>query len=384
MCGGYCESVSKVEPGTSYAIRLMSGEARGPVAVILRAGLSALSLLYLVILFVWMLPYRLGIRKRRRLPCRVISIGNMTFGGTGKTPTVRAIATDLMARGVKPVILSRGHGGRSKGGAVVVSDGKKRLVSAEECGDEPAMLADLLPGVPLVIGKNRFESGKLALLSFNPDVLILDDGLQYYQLYRQVDVVLINAAEPFGYGRVMPRGALREPISGLKRAGVVVITNSDRVSQAQLESIGNRIAKIAPGKLVVEASHRPVGLRTLAGESLGLEWLNGKPVATACSIGAPGLFSDSVARLGAEVVRTFDFPDHHLWQPEEIRSIAEESASAGAEVIVTTEKDAVKMPEAELPVPILAVDIKMDFQHPDLVGALLEMVSDVEQKRQAV
>lgn len=387
MRGGGCRAVRKVEsgsvtgkPGVDYAVRVISGEARGPLAGVLRVGLSALSLLYRGILVLWLFPYRLGIRKRRRLPCRVISVGNITFGGTGKTPTVRTIAAEMVARGLRPVILSRGHGGGSNSRAAVVSDGNKRLMQAAECGDEPAMLADLLPGVPVVIGKNRWESGQIAIQRFKPDIILLDDGLQYWQLDRQADVVLVNAVEPFGYGHVMPRGALREPASGLRRASVVLITNSDKVSSAQLDDVRNRIAGIAPGKLIVEASHCPVGLRTLAGESLGLDWLSGRPVSTVCSIGTPGLFRDSVAALGANVVRDFSFPDHHLWRSEEIGAIAGEAADAGAEALVTTEKDAVKLPAGELKLPILAVDIKVEFRHRDLVGALLDMVNDVEPK----
>ncbi|MDO8585838.1 MAG: tetraacyldisaccharide 4'-kinase [Armatimonadota bacterium] len=366
--------MSKVEskPAASYALSLISGEARGPVAAALRAALALLAVLYRIGLAAFLLPYRLGIRKRRRLPRPVISIGNMTFGGTGKTPAVRTIAAGLQARGLRPVILSRGHGGRRHGSPTIVSDGAKRRLSAAESGDEPAMLADLLPGVPVVVGKNRWRSGQLAIREFDPDVILLDDALQYWQLHRDVDVVLINAVEPFGYGRLMPRGALREPLAGLKRADVVVITNSDRATSDGLAGIKRRIAGIAPDSLIVEAVHKPVGLRFVSGETVGIDWLRGRQVCSACSIGAPGLFANSLAAMGAEVVLEFNFPDHHLWSGDEIETIAVRAAEVGAEAILTTEKDAVKLPAGELRLPVLAVDVMMDFGEADVISAVME------------
>ena len=268
MRGGDCRAVPKLGPeqttgAPGYALSVMSGEASGPAASALRAALAVMALVYRIGLAAFLAPYRLGLRKRRRLARPVISVGNMTFGGAGKTPTVRTIAAELQARGLKPVILSRGHGGKRNKRATIVSDGAERRLSAAECGDEPAMLADLLPGAPVIIGKNRSESGQLAIEQFDPDVILLDDGLQYWQLHRDVDVVLINAVEPFGYGRLMPRGALREPPAGLKRAQVIVVTNSDRVSPERLADVRRQIAALAPDSLIVEAVHKPIGLRFL-------------------------------------------------------------------------------------------------------------------------
>ncbi|MDO8684355.1 MAG: tetraacyldisaccharide 4'-kinase [Armatimonadota bacterium] len=366
------------QPSTvNFALDVISGRAKGPGPCALRVGLSFLSCIYLVGLKLFLLPYRFGIRKRRRLPCPVISVGNITFGGTGKTPTVRTIAAELAACGLHPALLSRGHGGTESGGAAIVSDGETRLLSAEQCGDEPAMLADLLPGVPVIIGKNRYKTGKSAIEQFDPGVILLDDGLQYWQLHRDLDIVLINAVEPFGYGRLMPRGALREPLSGLRRAGVIVITNSDKVSAESLTETKARISWHAPKSLVIEAIHRPFSLRDVGGEKLSLDWLRGRRVCVMCSIGVPGLFAESITSLGAEVVYRVDFPDHHLWKSREIEQIAEKALAAGAEVLVTTEKDMVKLPEVETRLPIMALDIIVEFRQPGLMDILLGVVDNV-------
>ena len=380
MRGGDCGPMSKVDaaaplasPGLDYALRLISGEATGSVAAVLRCGLSLLSGVYAVGLAAFLLPYRVGIRRRKRLPCPVISIGNITFGGAGKTPTVRTIARELQQRGLGVVILSRGHGGSARG-ATVVSDGRERLLAPEVCGDEPAMLADLLPGIPVIVGRNRYESGMLAVNTFGPDIILLDDGMQYWQLHRDLDVVLINAVQPFGYGRLMPRGALREPVSGLRRAGAVLITNSDRVSQDCLDALRERIMDLAPSALVVDAEHKAVDLRSLGGGRRGIDWLRGRKVATLSSIGTPGLFTQSVAELGGEVVHSFEFPDHHMWRAEEIDAICSRSLELGAEALVTTEKDAVKIGMVELDLPMLALDILVDFKREGFVGSLVDMV----------
>jgi len=367
--------------GAGYCLRLISGEAGGPAAAALRAGLSVLSVVYGAGLAMFLLPYKLGIRKRKRLDRPVISIGNITFGGTGKTPTVRTIAAKLLARGARPVILSRGYGGSLGGRTAIVSDGSSRMLSAEECGDEPAMLADLLPGVPVVIGKNRRKSGRLAIDKFDPDVILLDDGLQYWQMHRDMDIVLINAVEPFGYGRLMPRGMLREPVAGLRRAAAVLITNSDRVAPERLSELKDRVAGIAPSATLVECRARPGDLRGLDGRKLGTDWLRGRRVCAFCSIGSPALFAETLTGLGADVALEFGYPDHHRWKPEEIQRIAAAAVDAGAEAIVTTEKDAVKLPRGKTPVPVVVSDVTIEFEPRSFVDAALDTVGKVEAKR---
>lgn len=347
----------------NLAFDAITGRANGLVPFLLRFVLLLLSLVYVVGLKIFMLPYRLGIRKHKRLPCPVISVGNLTFGGTGKTPTVRVIASQLLARGLRPVILSRGHGGKSNRSATVASDGNERRMSVDECGDEPAMLADLLPGVPVVIGKNRYESGMLAIGAFNPGVIVLDDGMQYWQLHRDLDIALLNAVEPFGCGGVMPRGTLREPASGLRRAGIVVITNADQVTPERLAQVKDRVAALAQGAPIVEARHRPSGFRFLDGEKTELDWLRGRRVCAMSSIGAPDIFKSSIINLGAEIVGEFDFPDHHLWEFGELTAIGAETRRIGAEALVTTEKDAVKIPNGDFGIPIAVVDVTLEFRN---------------------
>jgi tetraacyldisaccharide 4'-kinase len=200
----------------SYLEKLILGENRGPISWLIRALLWPLSLVYRIGLRAYLSIYGIGLRKRCRLKAPVISVGNLTFGGTGKTPAVQTLCRMLAEQGKRVVVLSRGHGGSARG-VIVVSDGERMLSDSSEAGDEPVMLARMLPGVPVIVGKDRRDSGRLACERFGPDVIVLDDGLQYWQLHRDLDIVVLDARKPWGSGFVMPMGDLREPASGLRR-----------------------------------------------------------------------------------------------------------------------------------------------------------------------
>lgn len=339
-----------------YLERVVLGEERGPLSWLLRALLWPLSLAYRVGLGAYLGVYALGIRKRHRLPVPVISVGNLTFGGTGKTPAVQTICRMLREQGRSVVILSRGHGGSGKGPRIV-SDGTTVLRDARECGDEPVLLARTLPGVPVVVGKDRGESGRVACREFRPDVIVLDDGLQYWQLHRDLDVVVLNAARPFGSGSVMPMGDLREARSGLRRAGVIIANDSGDGANAEL---GYKLGRLAPGALVLRATRVPASLSTGSGEPIGMEWLRGRRVVAFCGIGQPEGFRSTLLSLGAVLVDFVEFPDHHQFRREELDSLA--ARRGVAEAFVTTEKDRARLGSDMLVDDLYVLGIRLEIE----------------------
>ncbi|MBC8135678.1 MAG: tetraacyldisaccharide 4'-kinase, partial [Fibrella sp.] len=214
---------------------VLHGGDSGVGAVLLRAVLTPLAWLHQFGLEAYLTPFRLGLRKRYRLPVPVVSIGNLSSGGTGKTPATAFVAGCLREAGKRVVILSRGHGGLAERGKdpVIVSEGDGKHLSPVVAGDEPVLLAGLLPDVPIIVCRDRRKSGQLAVERFAPEVILLDDGLQYWQLHRDLDIVLLDARRPFDNGFVLPRGLLREPPSHLSRAGLVILTRADRVTDRQ-------------------------------------------------------------------------------------------------------------------------------------------------------
>lgn len=340
----------------------MLGENRGVISWLLRALLWPLSLLYRVGLWAFLEVYRLGVRKRCHLEAPVISVGNLTFGGTGKTPAVQAICRGLTEQGKRVVVLSRGHGGCARD-VLVVSDGERMLADSGEAGDEPVLLARTLPGVAVVVGRDRRESGRLACERFAPDVIVLDDGMQYWQLHRDLDIVVIDARKPFGSGFVMPMGDLREPASGLKRAGVILLTNSRSVVGADRTALENRLAKLAPGAVAFRCSHMPLCLRNAGtGEPVGLQWARRRTILAFCGIGKPLAFLDMLDGLGAVVARSIVFPDHYRLSEADIRRIIDEASACGAEAIVTTEKDIARLGDSVSIPNLHALVIRLEIE----------------------
>jgi tetraacyldisaccharide 4'-kinase len=251
------------------------------------------------------------------------------------------VAGHLRDAGRRVVVLSRGHGGSGEAGSAprVVSDGERIRLTPEEAGDEPVLLANLLPGVPVVIGRDRRQSGRLAVEQFAPDVLVLDDALQYWQLHRDLDIVLLDARRPFDNGHVLPRGLLREPPSHLARAGIVVLTRADRVPSGELAVTMERIRRLAPQVDLFTATHAPLGwVRASDDALLPPDTLAGKQVLAFSGIADGDAFARTVSGLGVHVAARHDFGDHHIYGPDEV-----ERLGRGSEVAVTTEKDLVKV-----------------------------------------
>ena len=294
----------------TYLLAVAHGKP-GIAPSLLRGVTSALAPVYCAGLKTYLLPYTLGIRKRQKLACPVICIGNLTTGGTGKTPMTQAVCKRLQATGKRVVILSRGYGGENEYGCAVVADEARVLLTARQAGDEAFLLASTLPGIPVVVGKERRVTGELAVQKFAPDVIVLDDGMQFWQLHRDLDIVLLNAAAPFDNGWTFPRGLLREPPSHLRRAGMLVLTNVGQVTADSLNATRRQLQRIAPGKPVFTADLSPVALRKLVDNApVPLEWLRNRRIAAMSALGNPESFEATLRNLGAEIIAQFRFRDH--------------------------------------------------------------------------
>ena len=330
---------------------------------LLRGVTLALVPVYVVGLKAYLVLFDSGIRKRGKLAVPVVSIGNLTTGGTGKTPMAQTLTRLLVSQGLKVALLSRGYGGKNEYGCAIVSDGKKTLLNSEEAGDEAHLLAKTLKGTPVLVGKDRRVSGKIAVEEFAPDVILLDDGMQVYPLERDLDIVLINAADPFDNGYPFPRGLLREPVSHLKRADIILLTNVRHAGAKATGEIQRRAQLLAPDTPIFTADLVPTGLKNLVKpERFGIEWLDGRRVASLCAVGNPASFESLIGELGGVLASRFRFRDHQTMTMQELETVFREACASGAEAVIITEKDAVKMPPLKSPIPIylLLVEMKVD------------------------
>ena len=340
----------------------------GPVASALRGFLGGCAGLYGLGLEAYLAGERLGLRRRARLPVPIISVGNLSVGGTGKTPMTQFLCRRLQAEGKRVAVLSRGHGGEGHSVRLVSGTDGGALLSAGQAGDEPHLLARTLPNVPVFVGKDRRLSGREALRRFDLDALILDDGFQFWQLDRDLDIVLLDARRPFDNGFALPRGLLREPKQHLRRAGPVVATRVGSLGPEDREALAAQVHALAPDAPLFFADHRAAGLvpaDDLLAPMRPASDLHDRRVFAVSAIAQPLSFIGTLEReVGAEIAGHLFWADHHKISPDDARAALGAAARAGAEAIVMTEKDAVKWPPAahsdERPIYALRVDMALE------------------------
>ena len=327
---------------------------------LLLSPLYLLSLIYRFLVQSRQTLYSRGILQSVALPCRVISIGNITIGGTGKTPTAIYLAQVFQARGMKTVVLSRGYKGTSSEKAAVVSDGKRTLLDVREAGDEPFLLAKTLTGIPVIIGKNRVISGQRAIEEFSPEIVILDDGFQHLQLKRDVDIVLIDLHYGFGNGHLLPRGMLREPLSSMKRANIFLLTK--RIGARDDQAVEEKIISLTAGVPTFFTHYEINGLTTLRGDKqTDLRALQGKKVLALSGIGNPHYFSYLLRLNGLSVTEEVILPDHHYYTLQDVSMLS--AHLNRVDCIVTTAKDSSKMDrEMFKELPILTLEVMLKIQ----------------------
>ncbi len=327
---------------------LISGKTRGVAAACLRGGLSLLALPYGLGVAVRKWMFECGLKKVFRVDAAVVSLGNLTTGGTGKTPFAAFLARWFTEQGVRVCFVSRGYGAQDGSG-----------------NDEALVLAQLCPDVPHRQQPDRVAASGRVIDDHGAELIILDDGFQHRRLHRDLDIVLIDALNPWGFGRLLPRGLLREPLRALRRADLIVITRADQATSEQLESIRDTTRRFV-NQSPVEVSFPPTRLINAAGETAEISSLSGRPVAAFCGIGNPQGFRESLHELGLTVAAFREFPDHHAYRAAELASLGEWAAGHDAAAVLLTQKDLVKIPSNELgSVPLWAVEIGCRIEQGD-------------------
>lgn len=303
--------------------------------------LSALALVYGAAIRARQALYMLHVFNRREIACPVISVGNITLGGTGKTPAVIQIAGLLLKKGKRSVVVSRGYGRKNESETLVVSDGGSVLVDPQTGGDEPVLIGSKLPGVPVVVGGKRYEAALEALHRFKPNVVILDDGFQHIQLKRTLDIVLVDATDPFGSGKLFPAGILREPLASLKRAHAVLITKAERA--ADRERLNEIIRTKTPGRIFTSRLVPVDVVDCCSGVVRPLSSLRGARVLALSGIARPTSFTRLLTTLGADIAAESIYADHYEFTKADLDEAYKKAADEKADMIITTEKDAVRL-----------------------------------------
>jgi len=363
------------EKTEQYVVEIIDGRCRSRRDMVARAALFVLSQVYAALVQLRHALYQERLVRQRMLGCLVVSIGNLTCGGTGKTPVVEVFAKTLAAKGRRVAVLSRGY--RSKSKPVlevvrdlltraedsipprVVSDGRRLLMDSAMAGDEPYMLATNLKNVRVVVDKDRVKAGRYAIRHLGADTLVLDDGFQYLRLRPRLNILLVDSTAPFHNHHLLPRGLLREPIANLRRADIVFLTKS--TGGSHIRHLRRFIARHNPRAEVIECTHRPQYLQDVYSQTRHpLDLMAGRRVAAISGIAAPQSFESFLTTLGGQVVYTERFADHHRYRQQEVINFVNASLSRRADLIVTTEKDAVRLPKLDrrdLPVLFLRVEI---------------------------
>lgn len=345
---------------------IVSGRRRDVWARVARSALTVISLGYRLIVGVRNKLYDRGLLKSHRASVPVLCVGNLTTGGTGKTPLVAWLARFVAEKGLRPAILTRGYKARTTETPHGVTTNS----------DEPAELAQGCPGVPVIVNGDRVAGAAEAVRNHDAQVLLMDDGFQHRRLGRDLDIIAIDATVPFGYGRLLPAGFLREPVSSLKRAGAVVVTRSDQVSEDTLSQIESRIRQVRPDLVIARSVHAPIGARRSDGPDIGLDELQGKKVFAFCGLGNPKAFFATVQACGCLLAGSQAFNDHHAYTDDDLAKLHETARSKGAELLLTTQKDWTKIaflprPKDAVPMAYLAIALQFTTGQ-DALNALID------------
>ena len=326
----------------AYVRDVIEGRARGPAAALVRGLLAAASAGYGTLHGLHRWSYLMGLARTAMLPAPVISVGNISAGGTGKTPLVEWVVRRLERRRLRVAVLARGYGRRPDGGDDEDLMGRSDLVRRYADPD-------------------RAGAGRRAVAEFHPDAFVLDDGFQHYRLHRDLDLVTVDATNPFGYGRLLPRGLLRDRPGALRRAHAIVLTRTDQVTPAELEALRAEVAAHSLDRPVIDTVHRPVAIRTLSDRrSWNVDWVRGRRVYAFCGVGNPGAFRRTLESAGADVVKFRAFPDHHVYRPAEERHLEVEAQEFMAGALVTTEKDATKLDASAFRLPVASLRVELE------------------------
>ena len=361
-----------------YFIEVIRNRRRDPFDILMRGALFFASRIYrrAIQFRIWLYDNR--IIRNRAIGCLVVSIGNLSCGGTGKTPVVEVFAKTLSQKGRKVAVLSRGYRSRdrsllaklrqkfsSKKREVpprIVSDGKKLLLDSVSAGDEPFMLASNLKNVVVLVDKDRVKSGLYAIEEFQTDTLILDDGFQYLNLKAHINILLVDSTAPFDNHHVLPLGLLREPVKNIRRADYIFLTKSD--GSPKLKHLKAFLGRHNRRAEIIECCHKPIHLEDVyeRGRRFPLELLRGKRIASVSGIACPSSFDEFLTRLGGTITVRRHFADHHRFRQQEMIDFINSARDKGAEMILTTEKDAVRMPRLDRrDIPVLFLRVEIDI-----------------------
>jgi tetraacyldisaccharide 4'-kinase len=312
--------------------------------------------------------YAEHVREPKRLPCPTISIGNMTTGGTGKTPMTIYLAAFLWKAGLAPLIVSRGYRGSASADGGIVSDGRDILMDAGRSGDEPLLMAERLPHVPVAVGRKRYAIAMEAIRRFSPAVVLLDDGFQHFQLARDIDIVLLDYARPLGNNHLLPAGTLREPSTVLRQADIVVFTRSDKPGRPH----SRHIQKLINDKPLFYACHIPIITHRISGNGIfktadrpGLENLAGHCAYVFCGLADNRSFLDGIRRQGIGIAGYRFFRDHHAFTPADLAGIFRKARKSGADIMLTSGKDYVKFRDRmppDFPCDLVVLDAAISFK----------------------
>jgi len=344
--------------------KLISGRKSGLSAAILRSFLGGAAIFYSTAIWLRTSLYAKGLLKTHRAGAKVISIGNITVGGTGKTPVVIWLCKFLQEKGIRCGILTRGYRATHNS-----------KLKAQNYPDEPAILSESCPQAKVIVNPDRVAGAAEAVNKFGAQVLIMDDGFQHLRLARDLDIVTIDATQPFGYGKLLPAGLLREPVTALGRADAVVITRCDQIKESDLAELERNLQQINPNMIIARSIHAPICAKSTKNKEISLESLKNKKVFVFCGIGNPQAFLNTVNRLGCDVVGSRLYNDHHHYTADDVIGIYEQAVHLKAELILTNQKDWTKIVwlgalREEMPFAYLAIELKFISGEDKLKGLI--------------